>query len=117
MSLPKVSESYPIEMMDAIMRAHSVGEVTIHTDNPSNLRLQFNGLRGALRKEGKSEIVDQVSFHISHKDAEHPWMMIRLRSAAPGIADIAAALKGENPKSSAVEEAEASLDRILGNTP
>lgn len=114
MSLSKISDSYPPEMLAAIIRAHKLGEVVIPTHSPYAMRLQFNGLRGALRREGKGEIADQVSFHVSAKDETPTWFAIRLRSASPVISDISAALKSEEPKTSAIEEAEASLNRILG---
>ena len=116
MSLPKTTDSYPPEMMDALKRAHAEGHVIIPTKTPHQMRFQFNGLRAALRKEGRGEIADQVSFHVSPKDeTENPWFAIRLRSASPVVSDIAAALKTAEPAASAIEDAEASLNRILGN--
>lgn len=109
MSLPKTSASYPPEMLAAIDRAHAVGEVIIPTLTPLSMRLQFQGLRGALRKEGKGELADMVSFHVTEKE-----FIIRLRAASPMVLDIAEALKHDAPRASAIEEAEASLDRILG---
>lgn len=116
MSLPKIVDSYPPEMLDAITRAHRDGEVVIPTPTPYQMRLQFNGLRGALRKAGRGEFADQVSFHISPAGtpAEESWFAIRLRSASPIVGDIAAALKGSSTSPSAIDEAEESLNRILG---
>lgn len=111
MTLPKTSASYPPEMLAAIDRAHAVGEVVIPTMTPMQMRLQFQGLRGAMRKEGKSELVDMVSFHITEKE-----FIIKLRAASPMMADIAKALEIDAPRANAVEEAEASLMRILGKT-
>lgn len=111
MSRPKVSASYPSAMMSALMRAHKLGEVRIPTKTPLAMRLEFQGFRGALRKEGKGEIADQVSFH-AKKDED--VFIIRLRSNSPLMSDIEAALAGAEPKTSAVEEAEKSLNRILG---
>jgi hypothetical protein len=113
-SLPKSSESYPVAMLDALKRAHATGEVIIPTKTPLQMRLQFQGLRGALRKEGKGELADQVSFHVPGKTEPQEWFSIRLRSASPLIGDITAALEQKEPTTSAVEEAEASLNRILG---
>lgn len=113
MSLPKVSDSYPPEMIAAILRAHETGEVIIPTITPHAMRLQFNGLRGALRREGKGELADQVSFIISPKGETPTWFAIRLRSASPVISDIAAAMRQEKVIPSAVEEAEESFNRIL----
>jgi hypothetical protein len=116
MSTPKVSDSYPVEMLDAIKRAHETGEVVIPTPTPHLMRLQFNGLRGALRREGKGELADQVAFCISAKGETPTWFKIVLRSASPVIADIATALKGAKIVPSAVEEAEESFNRLLGGS-
>lgn len=113
MSLPKATDSYPPEMLAALKLAHEVGEVKIPTELPHQMRLQFNGLRGALRKEGKGEIADQVSFHVSPKGEASPWFAIRLRSASPVITDVAAALAGKKTVPSAVEEAEETFNRLL----
>jgi hypothetical protein len=80
------------------------------------MRLQFNGLRGALRREGKGELADQVSFHVSPKGETPTWFKIALRSQSPVVSDITAAMSGEKVTPSAVDEAEASFNRLLGGS-
>lgn len=115
MSRSKIPESYPQAMHDALKRAHDTGEVIIPTTTPLAMRLEFQSLRGALRKADKAEVADQVSFHVSRPGEEPSWFAIRLRSASPSISEIVAALEGQPAiKKSAIDEAEASLNRILG---
>lgn len=108
MSLPKTTSSYPVSMIEALQRAHAEGEVIVPTLTPAALRLQFQGLRGALRKEGRGELADMVSFFV-----EPDRFIIRLRANLPGIADLDAALARGKPLASTLEAVEASLDRIL----
>ena len=118
MSAPKTTDSYPPEYLAAILRAHEVGEVVIPTDNPDALRLRFNGLRGALRREGRGELADMVSFLVVRAKDEQPgYMRIMLRAADPLVADVAAALKNPAPiRSAALVEQENTLARLLGET-
>lgn len=118
MSLPKTSAAYPPAMLAALDQAQREGEVIIPTLTPLVLRMQFQGLRGALRKEGKPELADTVIFLIE-KNPDR--FIIRLRANMPGMSDVEAAINSRPTSAasgkSATEESEASLDRILGLTP
>ena len=115
MSRSKVPESYPEAMHAALAKAHREGDVIIPTETPLAMRLEFQSLRGALRAAGKGEIADQVSFHISPRGENPSWFSIRLRSATPTMLEIESALAGQPVKqTSAGDEAEAALNRILG---
>lgn len=111
MSLPKSIDSYPPEFLEALRRCHAEGEVRIPTLTPLAMRLQFQGLRGALRKAEQAELADQVMFII-----EGPHFILRLRANQPLVSELAAALKpGKSLLArSAMEESEKALARILG---
>lgn len=110
MSRPKNSAAYPPAMLAALDKVHAEGSIIIPTNNPMAMRLHFQGLRGALRNENKAEIIDTVIFKIQ-KDPSA--LLIVLRENEAFVQDIAAAL-GTNTQLSAIEDAEASLNRILG---
>lgn len=112
MSLPKTSDSYPPEFLAAITRALEEGELAIPTPNPAALRFRFNGLRGAMRRENRGELIDMVSFHITPDS-----MIIRSRAADPLISDVASALGKPSLPSAARDEAETLLARLLGENP
>lgn len=110
MTRAKNTTAYPSLMLTGLERAVDLGELVIPTAAPSALRLQYYGLIGALRHEGKTELADLVSFHIQHDPSA---LVIRLKDTAGIMQDLAAAL-GAPPQPSASEEAAAALDRILG---
>jgi hypothetical protein len=112
MTTPKHSTAYPSQMLTAIQRAIDLGELVIPTPNPRAMQLQFNGLRGCLRREGKSEFAEMVSFIIADNP---PRLILRLRELSPLAKDITAALSAA-PERSAADEALAALDRILGSS-
>lgn len=114
MSLPKTSTAYPSAFIKAISRAYSEGSLFIPHPKPLALRLQFQGLRGALRKEGSADLIDALSFHAG-KDG----LTLRLRETSPDALAIEAALgdspSPDSPPSSPSIDAESALQRILGN--
>jgi hypothetical protein len=116
MSLPRNSIAYPPSFLSAIERAFSLGELTIPTEKPKALRLQFQGLRGALRRENRADIIDSVMFCVQESP---PALILRSRDASSAALDVAKALETtqvrENP-SSVTDDAEAALDRILGKS-
>lgn len=119
MSKPRTSTAYPAHLQ-AMQRAFSLGELIIPTDNPLRLRLEFQGLRGALRKEKNSEIIDSLGFFIQ-KDP--PALILRSYEATKSASDIFAAL-AETPSTSSpvlslsdtARAAEDALDRLLGKS-
>lgn len=66
MSTSKRSASYP-QYFETILQAAYSGDddFVIEHPKPNSLRLQFNGYRAALRLEGKSEVADELSFHVT----------------------------------------------------
>jgi len=96
-------------MLIALQRAADIGEFIIPTNNPKAMRLDFQGLRGALRAENRGELADMVSFHIRENP---PAFIIRLRDTSQAAQDIQAALS-KAPIVSALEAADDALDRIL----
>ena len=110
MTRPKFSDKYPPNMLDAMQRAFSLGELVIPTEKPQALRLYFYGLGGALRKEGKPELFNALSFSLQ---AAPPALVISLKENTAFSKSIASAL--ESPvQPSAASEAEDMLSRLLG---
>ena len=117
MSLPRSSTAYPPSFLEAVSRAFSLGEITIPTEKPKALRLQFQGLRGALRRENRADVIDSVMFCVQENP---PALIIRSRDASEAALDVSKALAGipaENPPSlPSTDSAEDALDRILGKS-
>lgn len=119
MTLPSTSAAYPDTMLDAVSLACQRGILVIPCPSPAALRLQFNGLRGALRKENKSDAIDMISFHLQ---SDPPALVLKSKETAPNMIALADAIKAtrENPPddplplSPLAEDAEAALFRILG---
>lgn len=114
MSLPRSSLAYPSQLLDAVSLAATRGELVIPTPKPSALRLQLQGLRGALRREGKAEIIDSVGFYIQSNPSA---LVIRLKENTELALDVSAALaaaQSNNPPVSATEQAEAAISRLFG---
>lgn len=111
MSLPKSIDAYPPEFLEALKRCHLEGEIRIPTLSPLQMRLQFQGLRGALRKSGQAELADQIMFLV-----EGEIFILRLRANQPLVSELAAALKPGKSSvgKSAAQESEEALARILG---
>lgn len=99
MSLPKASGAYPSALIHAVTVAHDLGELRIPCENPLALRLQFNGLRGALRREGAAGKIDSLGFYI---EKSPDTLILRVKTATPLIGEVAqaisTALKGEIPE-------------------
>lgn len=117
MSLPKTSTAYPSAFIKAISRAYSEGSLFIPHPKPLALRLQFQGLRGALRKEGSADLIDALSFHTQ---TNPPGLTLRLRETSPDALAIEAALGDDSPSPDSPPlpssiDAESALNRILGN--
>jgi hypothetical protein len=74
-------------MLAAIERAHLLGELTIPTAKPRALRLEFEKLRGAFRREGQGETVDQLGFYVTDTS-----LIIRVKAQSPLMQDLSAAL-------------------------
>ena len=124
MSLPKTSAAYPPQFLRAVETAFSTGEITILHAKPLALRLQLNGLRGALRREGKADIIDSVSFHLR---TDPPALIIRARDQSfdaraveSALADIGQPKQPNNPLDDpsrpALFDADTALDRILNRS-
>jgi hypothetical protein len=80
MSLPKSSAAYPPALLQAIELGYSSGEFRIPCENPAALRLQFNGLRGALRRENSAGKIDALGFYVQKQP---PALILRLRTTDP----------------------------------
>lgn len=120
MSLPRNSSAYPPSLLAAVQRAADLGEFVIPTKNPRALRLQLQGLRGALRRENTSSTIDGVMFCLQ---AEPPALVIKSRDNTPEALEVLAAL-GKSPQPSTpdnsallAEQAEDLLARILSGAP
>lgn len=130
MPTPLHASAYPLVMLDAITRVCASGEpLEIPTQNPTRTRLQFHGLKAALRREGKAELADPWAISIPKDNP--PRIVIYLRENSQLAAEIGAALGNSiaaqpapNPflddlpvpktEQKPVEEAEAAFRRILG---
>ena len=121
MSLPRNSSAYPSSLLAAVQRAADLGEFIIPTKNPRALRLQLQGLRGALRRENASATIDSVMFCLQDSP---PALVIKSRDNTPEALEVLAAL-GSTPKPSATleqsallaDQAEDLLARILSGAP
>ena len=100
-------------MLAALDKVHTEGFIVIPTNNPMAMRLHFQGLRGALRAENRAEVIDTVMFKIQKEPSA---LVIVLRENEPFIQEISAALGHTKALESAIDSAEASLNRILGKT-
>ena len=111
MSQPKSPSAYPPEMLAALHRALDHGEFVIPTLTPSRLRFAFYGLAKALKLADHPDayIPEQVKLTLGENT-----LTLTARSADPLILDIKSALGTPPNQPSAVDEAEASLMRILG---
>jgi len=115
MTQPRSSSAYPLPMFAAIDAALSRGEFLIPCEKPSALRLRFQGLRGALRRENLAEKIDSVSFHLAptgllirHKDNSADMQAIE------AALDLALSTPQPEPSESAQAAASLALSRILG---
>jgi len=113
MSLPRNSSAYPPALLAAVQRASDLGAFTIPTKNPRALRLQLQGLRGALRREGSAQVIDSIMFCLQENP---PALVLKTRDNTPEALDVLAAL-GDNPlpppSPALAEQAEDLLTRIL----
>lgn len=113
MSLPRNSSAYPSTLLAAVQRAADLGEFVIPTKNPRALRLQLQGLRGALRREGAAQTIDSIMFCLQENP---PALILKTRDNTPEALDVFAAL-GDNPlpalSPALAEQAEDLLSRIL----
>ena len=118
MTRPKRSDAYPPQFLHALRRVAETGDdLVIPTENPIAMRLNFYGLFGALRAEGKPELPSLVSIFIL---PEKNGIVIRPKDASALAQDIAKALSGtpETPgEPSQPDDFEAALARILGEKP
>jgi len=83
MSLPKRISYYPSTMLEAIDRAIRDGEFLIPLPGIKEakaLSLQFQGLRGAMVKEGQVEKSDAIGFYIQQ---EPPALILRRKEKNP----------------------------------
>lgn len=105
-------------MLRAVSAAYSLGELVIPHPRPKALRLDFQGLRGALRAEGNAEEIDALTFQLQDNP---PALILRLKETTENAQAINAALAaiGEKsppvPPSPDLADSEAALSRILGN--
>ena len=111
MSQPKSPSAYPPEMLQALHRAIDHGEFVIPTLTPSRLRFAFYGLAKALKTAEHPDAWVSSQVKITLGDG---FLTLTARGADPLILDIKSALGAPPNQPSAVEEAEASLMRILG---
>ena len=111
MSTPLNSAAYPAAFLDALAQAGEKGSLSIPCPKPAALRLRFYGLVGALRKEGKPEIVENLGFYIR----ENPLRLDIVRKSLDDEAALVAAALGSSP--SASDPAAEALKRILGEKP
>jgi len=99
-------------MLAAIDLAILRDEFLIPTEHASALRLQFMGLKSALRREGNAGKIDQLSFYLREKG-----LLIQKKTLSPLAQDIAAALAEEGLTTpSELLDAEAALSRIFNAT-
>lgn len=118
MSLPRNSSAYPPSLLAAVQRAADLGVFVIPTQNPRALRLQLQGLRGALRRENAASLIDSVMFCLQ---AEPPALVIKTRENTPEALAVLAALESSpapvsTAPSPSATHAEDILARILGAT-
>lgn len=122
MTRPKRSDAYPAPYLHALRKVAETGEdFTIPTASPIAMRLNFYGLFGALRAEGKPELPSLVSIFIIPPENGGPAITIRLKNAGDLAQDITKALSnaGEPPPETGPQEDEyeAAIARILGEKP
>ena len=110
MPTPTRSDSYPPAMFAALDHARAHGSFLIPTQTPAALRLQFYGLKFALKREEKASEtgINGISFILKPEG-----LLLRSIENAPFALEIEAALKAEGAKSNPINDAEAALDRIL----
>lgn len=115
MSLSKNPISYPSSMHVALDIALANGEFVIPCESPIKMRLQFQGLRGALRAAGKGEKADLVGFYLQDNP---PALIIRLKDFSSIAQEVTAAVETlPQPSSKQIPkqtDAEAAMARILG---
>lgn len=117
MSLPKSSSAYPRAYLDAIETAHNHGELFIPHSKPLALRLQLQGLRGALRRENAADLIDALVFKV-----KPDGLLLQMRDSsddANAVQNALAAFKTSAPtlpdSPRTALDADAALNRILGN--
>ena len=113
MSRPKRSDAYPASMLLALEKALETGGLFIPCPGPIKpqaLRLQFYGLIGALRAEGKTELANAVSIVLSTEPLGI-WLRPRDLSSIGELVSQALASPGENPP--LPEDPEDIFDRIM----
>lgn len=111
MPTPRSSSAYPPALLAALAHVQATGELKIPTGKPAALRLQFHGLFGALRKEGKSELCEGIGCYLS----EGMLILAMKDSTSMGI-DVLNALTAATGKEfspPSLDADEAALDRIL----
>ena len=103
--------SYPSLLLEAVTTAHELGELIIPTSNPKAMRLQIHGLFGALRREGKAELTEDLGCYVS---PDGKSLILRKKERTQMGLELTEALKAARAGSSPTEDAEAALRRILG---
>lgn len=115
MTRPTSINAYPSSMFAAIERAVAQGEFLIPCEKPRALALDFQGFRGALRKNGQAAFADSVAFTSTAEG-----LLIKRRDTTESALAISAALANIPPTelspipSTTPADAEAALSRILG---
>lgn len=118
MPSPRASSAYPASMLQALLLAAETGEFFIPCDDgtkPNNLRLQFYGLLGALKREGRGELRETLLLTLT---TEPPGLLIAWRDAGKIGALVQRAIDAhhEIPAGDTApdNDAAAALKRILG---
>lgn len=88
MTRPRLTSRYPASFLAAVERTISLGEITIPSEKPDQLRAQFYGFLAALRKEGKTELADAVALFIKDNS-----LVLKHRDQTPAALEVAAALE------------------------
>lgn len=121
MATPRGSSAYPAPLMAALTRALSGEEILIPCPDadgikPNTLRLQFYGLMGALKREGKGEYSETLLLTLQ---AEPPALRLTWRDSGRIGALVARALEapptpeGDFPLPTESDDAAAAFARIM----
>lgn len=120
MATPRGSSAYPAPLMAALTRAMAGEEILIPCPDadgikPNTLRLQFYGLMGALKREGKGEYSETLLLTVQ---AEPPALRLAWRDSGRIGALVARALEaapseGEIPPPTESDDAAAAFARIM----
>lgn len=116
MPSPRASSAYPYPMLRALERAVETGELFIPCDDtikPNNLRLQFYGLLGALKREGKPEFGETLQLTLA---TDPPGLRLAWRDTGKIGALVQRALEADLSESSA-DPSESSLFESLTGGP